>query len=132
MFAGCGSLPAGYETVKFRVNSNVDLCQVAYASIMGISTRSLQRYTSWAREKGGTANRGKPMGFVHRKTAAARCWLINYATSHDIMPNSSTKGVSTVGQAGAGKFLPQTLCTNGSWWIPMALSHSMIGLVGDP
>lgn len=113
------SLRAGYKPVKYRVNSNIDLCQAAYATIMGISIRTLQRYSQWAREHRGPANRGKPFGFAHRKTAAARCWLLNYATSHDIMPNSSTKGVTTVGQA-ARESSPQTSCPNRPWWIPMA------------
>ena len=93
----CGSLRAGYKPVKYRVNSSVDLCQVAYANIMGISTRTLQRYSQWAREGGGAVARGSGLGIDHRKTAAARCWLLHYAASHDIMPNASLRGKSMVG-----------------------------------
>lgn len=97
--AGGAPPRAGYKPVKYRVNSDIDLCQVAYANIMGISTRTLQRFTQWAREDGGSATRGRRSGIDHRKTAAARCWLLSYATAHDIMPNACTKGKSVVGQA---------------------------------
>ena len=72
------------------------LCQVGYAQVCGLAIRTLQRYTKWARDKEGPSRRGTPLGYQTRKTAAARVWLLKYASLHDMMPNSSTKGRTTV------------------------------------
>lgn len=40
--------------------------------------------------------KGRAPGYKTRKTTAARVWLLKYAALHDMMPNSSTRGHTTV------------------------------------
>lgn len=80
----------------YKVKVDVELCQNAYAKIHGVSVRTFQRYTKWARDGVTGKPKGRKPGTSTAKSQAARCWLMHYASLHDKMPNSSVNGVTKV------------------------------------
>lgn len=48
---------------------------------------------------------GRPYGTEGAKAANVRAFLTHYSMANDTMPNSNTRGRTTVGRGGSGPFI---------------------------